>query len=734
MGFREMWIQSRGYMQITEFDKIWSTKPLEDTTIDLFLSRVKHGAWSSEVKAIRNEPNAEIQSELKKKLPCFSISGTFEKRGVEGLLEHSGFISMDFDKLDNLESMYDKIKNDPYTYAISLSARGNGFFTIVKINPKKHLESFTWLERYYYENYGLAVDEAPKSVGSVRYASFDPSIEINDKSKISGVKKEPKTPPKSLNMIFTNSEIDELIKDAIDNRVNLCESYQEWRDVGFSLADKFNQNGRDYFHQLSSVSDKYNPKQTDRQFDRCLNGRGDGITIGTLYHMLKLEGITFPQRSDREQIKFKRAAMQRKNGLSKEDQISSLVELDGSTEEEATEIVDAIAEVKNIKEIGDEYSDLILAVREWVRMNAPVYRNEITGHYMQGDELMMGGYLNKVLTDCRMAINDRNISARFFNETILSHNSPCINPLKDGLAIDTPYTDELERLCDTIITDDPMAKKFIYKWCLSLIASIHGHPVRLVLALTGGQYTGKTEWFRRLCPKWMKPYYGESKLDAGKDDEILMTEKLIILDDEGGGKSAKDAKHFKTLTSKDDFNLRKPYDTANGTYKRLAVLAITSNEQQVINDTTGNTRILPIEVKSINHDLYNSIDKDALFCQLRDLYLKDPNSWQFDKVERGALQKESERFELENVERQLLLSHFEIAEGKEGLIQLTAGEVKGKIEYWSHYKIRSERKFFVELKSLFGESRKKCRRDGSAPTDYYHLRILKDYERSTEFK
>jgi len=721
-------------MQITQFDKIWATKPSNNTTIDDFLNRVKHGAWSNEVNAIRSEPNEEIQSELKKSLPCFAISGTFEKRGVEGLLNHSGFISMDFDKLDNLESMYNKLKFDPYTYAISLSARGNGFFTIVRINPNKHLESFTWLERYYYENYGLAVDEAPKSVGSVRYASYDPSIEINARSKISGVKKEPKTPPKSINLIYTNNEIDELLKEALYNKVNLCESYQEWRDVGFALADKFNENGRDYFHQLSSMSAKYNQKQTDRQYNRCLNGRGDGITIGTLYHMLKQEGISFPQRTDRQQTKFKRAAIQRKSGISKKDQIESLIELDGATKEEATDIVEAIAEVKNIKDIGDEYSDLILAVREWVRLNAPVYRNEITGHYMQGENLMMGGYFNKVLTDCRMAINDRNISAKFFSETILSHNSPSINPLKDGLKIDVPYTNELERLCDTIETEDPMAKKFIYKWCLSLIASIHGYPVRLVLALTGGQYTGKTEWFRRLCPSWMKPYYGESKLDAGKDDEILMTEKLIILDDEGGGKSAKDAKHFKTLTSKDDFNLRKPYDTANGTYKRLAVLCITSNEQQVINDTTGNTRILPIEVKSINHDLYNSINKDALFCQLRDLYLKDPTSWQFDKVERGALQKESEKFELENIERGLLLSYFEEANGDEGLLQLTAGEIKGKVEWWSNYKIKSERKFFAELRSLFGNSRKKCRRDGGKPTEYYHLRMLRDYERSIELK
>jgi len=329
-------------MQITQFKDIWATVPQKETTIDEFLQNVKLGTWKSQIEKIRKEPNEEIQGELKKKLPCLAVSGSFSKRGEEDLIKHSGFISMDFDKLNNVQEMYDKVKADPYTYSISLSSRGNGFFTIVKIDPSKHEESFNWLERYYYKEYGLAVDELPKNVGSIRYASYDPNTEINYKSKVSSSKKEPKTPLKSVNMVFTNNEIDELIKEALDNKVNLCESYHEWRDVGFALVEKFNQSGREYFHALSSMSSKYSPKQTDRQFDRCLKGKRDGITIGTLYYKLKQAGITFPQRQDKDQIKFKRAVIQKKNGISKENQIESLMELDGATKEEATQIVEAI--------------------------------------------------------------------------------------------------------------------------------------------------------------------------------------------------------------------------------------------------------------------------------------------------------------------------------------------------------------------------------------------------------
>ena len=57
-----------------------------------------------------------------------------------------------------------------------------------------------------------------------------------------------------------------------------------------------------------------------------------------------------------------------------------------------------------------------------------------------------------------------------------------------------------------------------------------------------------------MLPKELRSYYAESKLDAGKDDEILMTQKLLIMDDEMGGKSKKEVKRLKELTSKQTYS------------------------------------------------------------------------------------------------------------------------------------------------------------------------------------
>lgn len=708
-------------MNISLFNRAYEKSPESTQTIDQFLDDVKNGKYKEQVEQIRSEENKEIKRKLKVDLlPAVSTSGVFNQRNQDGLLEHSGFISIDIDGVDTIKG----IEHDEYTYASARSVGGNGFFVIVKINPEKHKESFLWLAEYYYKTYGIMVDTAPQNVASLRFHSYDPDLIINKKSKRSGSKNKPKPQIKKITAVLTGQEVDTLIQEAYSKNANICESYFDWLKVGFALADHMGENGRSHFHTLSSMSSKYKASQTDKQYNACLKGNKDGITIGTLYWLLKNEGVTIPM-GQREEVRF--TALRKSNGAKSEDIKNELKELHGRTEEEANAIVKAVDDVKDLdlSKLSDSLSEVIPLVIEWIKQYYPTYRNEITGHYVSGGKSVMGGYLNKIILDAKIAFNAPILTTQLFKEIILSEKMPVVNPLKDGFTDLEPYTDELERMIQSVVTTDEMGPLFIRKWLLSLIAAINGEPVRIVLALTGGQHTGKTEWFRRLLPDWLKPYYGESKLDSEKDDKILMTEKLIILDDEGGGKSAKDAKAFKTLTSADVFNLRKPYDAVNGNYKRLAVLAITSNNPNVINDTTGNTRILPINVIDIDKDLYNSVDKKKLFHQLHDLYFNHGEDWHFTSDERIKLQEISDDFESENPERDLLLKFFRIPEDGEynEVISKTSSEIKAMIERTSGYKFNGDVKFFSELNSLFGSTKKTTRRDGKTPK-CYHLKFL----------
>jgi predicted P-loop ATPase len=179
----------------------------------------------------------------------------------------------------------------------------------------------------------------------------------------------------------------------------------------------------------------------------------------------------------------------------------------------------------------------------------------------------------------------------------------------------------VDMLINSVISDTPNYDKWIGKWLVSVVASAYGQHSPLVLIFSGEkQGTGKTHWFRYLLPKQLRYMFAESKMDAGKDDEILMCKKWIILDDEYGGKSKKEEKRLKELTSKEFINVREPYGRVSVDLRRLAVFCGTSNETQILNDPTGNRRQLPIHIIDIDQEMYNKVDKVELWRELYALY------------------------------------------------------------------------------------------------------------------
>jgi predicted P-loop ATPase len=174
------------------------------------------------------------------------------------------------------------------------------------------------------------------------------------------------------------------------------------------------------------------------------------------------------------------------------------------------------------------------------------------------------------------------------------------------------------------------------------------------------------------------------------------------MNDEMGGKSKHDEKLLKELTSKSVFSLRAPYGRHNEDFKRLAILCGTSNEVDIMQDPTGNTRIFPVEVTTIDHELYNSIDKDELFMECYRLY-ESGFEWRLTKEEIDKLQGLSKNYEGINFERECIMEHF-LPNTELGIVEmLTATQIKEYIEKNSEQQIRNMKYFGRELKSIFGK-------------------------------
>jgi predicted P-loop ATPase len=679
----------------------WTTvkdtkNPTEETSIDVFIDRVKNGYWREMIAPIRLESDKEKQKPLKNKLPAVTIGGSFNERNEKSLLKHSGYMCVDIDNFSDNTALI----NDPYTFCCMKSVGGNGFAVIVKVNPDKHKDCYRWIEKYYLTKYGVLVDSAPKNVASARYITFDENLYLNTKSKKCPSLIEKPLKPKTLAVIIPNNEIGELMDQV---HTNVLEEYHDWLCFGLACVATFKEDGRSYFHKMSSLSNKYDANICDKNYDYLLKRKGEGINQGTFYYYLKQAGVDISKYSSNKTVN--EIALNKRIGVSKSESAVELSKKENLSIEEAKVLVDEIYERNDIDvrhQTGTE--NIIINVSNFIFKKHELRKNSITHKYEIDGKEMQKEHFNSLYLKARMTFDDNSVTYDLIERIIMSEATMEFNPIQQYIEANKHRnsTGNIDKMVETILSKSSMKKTWIKKWLLSIIACYDGHPVRSVLCLTGGQNTGKTEWFRRLLPAGLQKYYAESNMDKGKDDELLMCEKLIVLDDEMGGKSKQDEKRFKELTSKNFFSLRAPYGRHNEDFKRLALLCGTTNEKAVINDPTGNTRILPIEVDSINHDLYNSIDKDELFMELYRMYTTGVK-WQLDKDEISILMEISQEFETIPFEKELILRFFEVPKDDDGFILMTATAIKDVIESNSKQKIMSMKIFGTTLKKIFGD-------------------------------
>ena len=679
-------------MKISFFPKIFERKPERETSILEFLNSVKHGTFKHLIDPINNEEDKKKRKKLKENtLPYVTISGTFpEVRNKDGLETHSGFICLDIDDSPDLARDWDNITNDKFTFGAFKSASGLGIAVIIKINPKKHLESFLSLERYYLENYQIIIDKSCKDVTRPRFVSNDPNTFINEKEAKTWtdfLKK--KDVVKKLPQIITGkNDIDYIIQQVKDRRVDITKSsYFIWLEIGFAIASEYGEQGREYYHAISYFSEKYNHEVCDRQFNHCLKSGGQGVQIATLFYHAKESNLDLVSPETKHVVAV--AKMGKRGSRNQNDVVKLLQEVDNMDPEQTQEIVNKVYESATDLRLTEELS-LLEQLELFIKNNYNLKRNEITRYIENNGDEVDTVFINSVWLQAKRIVSDKS-PFDVIDRLIGSDFTPNYNPLIEYFEAHKHKkpTGLIDKLCDCIETDtgindlNPSYKYiFIRKWLLGIVASAHGFHSPLLLVLCGGQGTGKTEFFRRLLPEGLSKYYAESKLDAGKDDEILMTQKLLIVDDEMGGKSKQEAKKIKELTSKDSFTLREPYGRKNVTLKRLAVLAGTTNDEAVLNDPTGNRRIIPINVKSINHGLYNSINKLDLFMEVYALFLEGISHY-LTRDEVNLLNRNTSQFETINREQELITQFFKTDDYMETGDQVeffTATQIQSYIE------------------------------------------------------
>lgn len=164
---------------------IYDVTPHSHIEIGEAVQWIKDGKFKARIEDFHLHGKKEDD---KIKLPYFTFAGTFSRRSNDQLLEHSGYIALDFDDVvvSLHESGYTKkeIIKLPFVYAVFLSPSYTGLKVVVRINPQKHHASFKALKQLFFDHLKLTVDDKAKDVARACFVSYDPDCFINQTCSI----------------------------------------------------------------------------------------------------------------------------------------------------------------------------------------------------------------------------------------------------------------------------------------------------------------------------------------------------------------------------------------------------------------------------------------------------------------------------------------------------------------------------------------------------------------------
>ena len=106
--------------------------------------------------------------------------------------------------------------------------------------------------------------------------------------------------PKDWLQSDNRSDIELVVYRIEASHTDITGSYEDWRNIGFALADEFGEGGRDFFHRISKFYPKYSLTDCNNQYDQCIKSKGHGITIKTVFHLAQQAGIDVKGARSRE--------------------------------------------------------------------------------------------------------------------------------------------------------------------------------------------------------------------------------------------------------------------------------------------------------------------------------------------------------------------------------------------------------------------------------------------------
>lgn len=268
---------------------------------------------------------------------------------------------------------------------------------------------------------------------------------------------------------------------------------------------------------------------------------------------------------------------------------------------------------------------------------------------------------------------------------------------------------------------------YLTKWLVAVVANaMDDRECRnhTCLVLTGEQDKFKTTFLDRLCPPALHGYSYTGKIYPQEKDTLTYIGQnfIVNIDDQLKALNKRDENELKNLITCPMAKYRMPYDKYVEEHPHLASFVASVNGNDFLTDPTGSRRFLPFEVLSIDIGRAKAISMDNVYAEAKAL-LKSGFRYWFDDDEIAELYRESEDFQVQTAEIELLLCCFEKpTEDNPRSSYMTTTEIITYLGLYTHHSLSL--KHMGEALRKAGFEKVSKRREGGSPIYVYKVRKI----------
>ena len=293
------------------------------------------------LRALRSEGKEEEYKSLKKEsLPSVTFGGTFDYRrtdpqeyreyllrelerekdpikvskmkgtiglleGKVGLLKSSGFVTIDIDHISetglSLQELKDRISEDRElgVRLVFTSPSGDGLKVVCRVSSQitdkdSYKTAYNSLRHFINSKYGEIVDKSGSDIDRLCLLCCDRDARIQDYEETFSPDLHPvpkkERPVRDYQYTYSGEDgIEEIVRRVEESGRDIAPDYGEYIKLVYSFT-ALGERGRGLLHRVCSLSSKYRPEDTDKDFNNCLRS-GESQSIGTFINMARENGI-----------------------------------------------------------------------------------------------------------------------------------------------------------------------------------------------------------------------------------------------------------------------------------------------------------------------------------------------------------------------------------------------------------------------------------------------------------